>query len=158
MALRPATALDAPDLARINRRARAGAMPWLTEPRSEAEVEGWLRRYLIPRERVLCTGGEPPLGYIGFGREGDGWSVHDLYIDPVAQGGAMEPPCCAAPWRRPAKPRSASAASRATWPRAASTSAMASSSKPRMTEAAMKKVSRTSCTSGAADYGSMQRT
>lgn len=96
IAVRPATPDDAPCLARINRRARAAAMPWLGEVRSEAEVEAWLRRYLIPREHVLCVGsklppshngfGEPPLGYIGFGEEEGGWSVHDLYIDPQAQG------------------------------------------------------------------------
>lgn len=94
--IRAAAPEDAPALARLNRWARAAAMPWLGEVRSEAEVEGWLRRYLIPRERVLCVGsklplgqndfGEPPPGYIGFGEEVDGWSVHDLYIDPAAQG------------------------------------------------------------------------
>ncbi|MDB5377229.1 MAG: hypothetical protein JWR00_1675 [Rubritepida sp.] len=86
IAVRPATPDDAPDLARINRPARAAAMPWLGEVRSEAEVEAWLRGYLIPRQGVLCAGGEPPLGYISFGEEEGGWSVHDLYIDPQAQG------------------------------------------------------------------------
>ncbi len=86
IAVRQATPEDAPALARINRRARAAAMPWLGEVHSEAAVEGWLRRYLILREQVLCSGGEPPLGYIGFGAEKDGWFVHDLYIDPTAQG------------------------------------------------------------------------
>jgi RimJ/RimL family protein N-acetyltransferase len=86
IAVRPATPEDAPDLARINRRSRAAAMPWLGEVRSEAEVEAWLRRYLIPREHVLCAGGDEPLGYIGFGEEEGGWSVHDLYIDPMMQG------------------------------------------------------------------------
>lgn len=86
IAIRAAAPDDAPTLARLNRRARAAAMPWLREVRSEAEVEGWLRRHLIPRMRVLCAGGDPPLGYVGFGEEENGWAVHDLYIDPGAQG------------------------------------------------------------------------
>lgn len=84
IAVRPAPPEDAPCLVRIDRWARAVAMPWLGDVRSEAEAS--LRGYVIPREHVLCAGGEPPLGYIGFGGEGDGWSVHDLHVDPQVQG------------------------------------------------------------------------
>lgn len=88
IAVRPAIPDDAPALARINRRARSAAMPGLGEVHSEAAVEAWLRRYLIPREQVLCAGGAELLDGPGLGREAQGWSVHDLYIDPAAQGGA----------------------------------------------------------------------
>jgi GNAT superfamily N-acetyltransferase len=81
LVVRAAGPADAPALAALNRQARAAAMPWLREPRTEAEVAWWLAKVLIPRQQVRLAGAAAePVGYIGFG--GTPLSVFDLYAAP----------------------------------------------------------------------------
>lgn len=84
--LRPAVPADAKALACLNRRARAAAMPWLREVRSEAEVAAWIAGTLITRHEVWLAALPDPVGYIAFhASAGQGLTVLDLYIDPAWQ-------------------------------------------------------------------------
>lgn len=83
--VRDAVPADAATLATIFLRARAAAMPGLSEPYPEPAVAHWLGGVLMRqhRVRVAAHGGEP-VGYIGHGLDPEhGAMVFHLYLDPA---------------------------------------------------------------------------
>jgi GNAT superfamily N-acetyltransferase len=85
IAIRDAVEGDAPAVARLNRRSRAAAMPWLREVHAEADVALWIAATLIGRHRLrLAEEDGVPLGYVGFGVDPrHGPMVFHLYLDPA---------------------------------------------------------------------------
>jgi GNAT superfamily N-acetyltransferase len=83
VALRPASAKDAPRVAELHLGARRAAMPWLAQPHPDEDVRDWVRRVLVPSGMVTVA--ELDGQVVGFVAAGDGWLEH-LYVDPAVQG------------------------------------------------------------------------
>ena len=78
--IRPATPADAEAVARINRAARADAMPWLPDLHTPEEDVAWFRGTLAGEGWIYEEAGEP----VGYALWKDG-ELHDLYVEPSAQ-------------------------------------------------------------------------
>lgn len=59
--------------------ARRATMPWLAEPRSEAEVHAWMRDVVLPSRSVLIA--EVDGEVVGFAARHDAW-LDALYLKP----------------------------------------------------------------------------
>jgi putative acetyltransferase len=80
--LRPATARDAADLARIHLEARRAAMPWLPELHSAAETVRFFAEQVLPAARVWVAEEGRVLGFCAWRQ---GWVDH-LYVAPGSHG------------------------------------------------------------------------
>ncbi len=81
MLLRPATAQDAPLLARMHRDARVAAMPWLPVMHSREEDLTWMTNVVLARQHVVvAVRDETTIGFVALSA---GWIEH-LYVEPSA--------------------------------------------------------------------------
>jgi GNAT superfamily N-acetyltransferase len=84
--MREARPADAPAIARLIRRSKAEAMPWLAVPHTLEEDDGWVAGVLLPDHCVTVVVGlsdqSAPLGVIALS---PGW-VNHLYVATSEQG------------------------------------------------------------------------
>jgi GNAT superfamily N-acetyltransferase len=81
MLLRPATAQDAPLLARMHRDARVAAMPWLPVLHTKEEDLAWMTKVVLAKQQVVVAVRDETA--IGFMAQSEGWIEH-LYVAPSA--------------------------------------------------------------------------
>jgi GNAT superfamily N-acetyltransferase len=89
VALRTATAEDAPRVAEVLLSSRKAFLPYACSARSDAEVQQWVREALIPAGGVtVACSGAAVVGVLATARESSVSWVNQLYIAPnhVGQG------------------------------------------------------------------------
>jgi GNAT superfamily N-acetyltransferase len=83
IAIRVAAGSDGPAIARLIRRAKADAMPWLATPHSVEEDLAWVSGVLLPGHEVrVAVAGDGVIAVIALSV---GW-VDQLYVAPAMQG------------------------------------------------------------------------
>jgi putative acetyltransferase len=83
MELRPARDSDAEAIARLIRRSKAVAMPWLAVPHTSEEDRAWVSGVLLPQHRVTVIELDGEIA--GVSATSEGW-LDQLYVRPEAQG------------------------------------------------------------------------